>query len=171
MHPLTYADAGLQLEHVLCVRWRSHLEQHDRVFAYTNCRPAARRSCRTWTRTRSTRSHAGRAARGHVHQFSNQHCSLVQANSTLEELHLDTNQIDDDGVEALAAVLAANTSLKKLNLSANRIGDAGVAALAEMLKVNSTLEELDLASNEVEYDGAPPPQRFAQLFTLTWPTS
>jgi Ran GTPase-activating protein (RanGAP) involved in mRNA processing and transport len=80
----------------------------------------------------------------------------VQANQALEELYLDTNQIDDDAAEALAAALAANKTLKKVDVSANRIGDAGVAALAEMLKVNGTLQELNLTSNEVGYDGARP---------------
>jgi NLR family CARD domain-containing protein 3 len=74
----------------------------------------------------------------------------------LEELHLDTNQIDDDGVSHLASMLAVNKSIRTLNLAANRIGDVGMAALAEMLKVNSTLTELDLSSNEIGYDGMIP---------------
>lgn len=77
----------------------------------------------------------------------------MQYNVVLEELHLDTNQIDDDGVAQLAGMLGVNKSIKKLNLAANRIGDVGMAALAEMLKCNSTLTELDLSSNEIGYDG------------------
>ena len=50
----------------------------------------------------------------------------MQTNTTLEELHLDTNQIDDEALEELAAAFAVNTSLRKINLSANRIRDAGV---------------------------------------------
>jgi NLR family CARD domain-containing protein 3 len=80
----------------------------------------------------------------------------VQYNVVLEELHLDTNQIDDDGVSQLAGMLAVNKSIRTVNLAANRIGDVGIAALAEMLKCNSTLTELDLSSNEIGYDGIPP---------------
>lgn len=73
---------------------------------------------------------------------------------TLEELHLDTNQVDDESVEDIAKMLAVNKSLRVVNLGANRIGDAGAAALAEMLKDNTTLQELNLGSNEIGYDGA-----------------
>jgi hypothetical protein len=78
----------------------------------------------------------------------------AQVNVTLEELHLDTNQVDNDGATHLAQMLAVNKSLRKVSLAANRIGDEGMAALAEMLKSNSTLLELDLSSNEIGYDGA-----------------
>jgi NLR family CARD domain-containing protein 3 len=81
---------------------------------------------------------------------------VLQYNAVLEELHLDTNQIDDDGVSHLASMLAVNKSIRTLNLAANRIGDVGMAALAEMLKVNTTLTELDLSSNEIGYDGMIP---------------
>lgn len=87
-------------------------------------------------------------------------CQLaVQVNVTLEELLLDTNQVDDEAVEHIAKMLAVNKSLRVVNLGANRIGDAGAAALAEMLKSNTTLRELDLGSNEIGYDGAPPLRR------------
>jgi hypothetical protein len=81
----------------------------------------------------------------------------VQSNDTLEELHLDTNQIDDEGIEALAAAVAVSSSLRVLNLSANRMGDVGAAAIAETIKSNKVLEELDLSSNEIAYDGLNPP--------------
>ena len=83
----------------------------------------------------------------------------MQVNVTLEELLLDTNQVDDEAVEHIAKMLAVNKSLRVVNLGANRIGDSGAAALAEMLKSNTTLRELDLGSNEIGYDGAPPLRR------------
>lgn len=75
-------------------------------------------------------------------------------NVTLEELLLETNQVDDEAVEHLAKMLAVNKTLRVVNLGANRIGDSGAAALAEMLKANTTLRELNLGSNEIGYDGA-----------------
>lgn len=86
--------------------------------------------------------------------LAHQHAASMQVNVTLEELLLETNQVDDEAVEHLAKMLAVNKTLRVVNLGANRIGDSGAAALAEMLKANTTLRELNLGSNEIGYDGA-----------------
>ena len=48
---------------------------------------------------------------------------------------LDTNNIGDEGAEALAKLLIANPAITSLNISGNNVGDKGAIALGEMLKV------------------------------------
>merc|ERR1719198_71594 len=60
-------------------------------------------------------------------------------------IDLDGNEIGDEGVKALAAVLKDNTTLQQLDLSLNDIGDEGGKALAAVLKDNTTLQQLDLS--------------------------
>jgi len=68
-------------------------------------------------------------------------------NAGLKELCLGCNDIADDGVEALALVLAAGSNLRRLSLRDNRIQDRGALALAGALKAGSKLEEIDLWGN------------------------
>eukprot|EP00900_Chrysochromulina_parva_P006149 jgi/Chrpa1/15535/Chrysochromulina_OHIO_Genome00021057-RA len=70
------------------------------------------------------------------------------------ELDLTGKKIGAVGARALAALLERNTTLKKLILESNDIGDDGARALATSLEKNTTLETLDLRSNGIVDDGA-----------------
>jgi hypothetical protein len=75
-------------------------------------------------------------------------------NTTLEQLSIFNNRVDDKGVDSLARVLAENNStLKILNLGWNPITDDGVGYLAEMLKTNRTLSTLFLARTQISDRG------------------
>jgi hypothetical protein len=74
--------------------------------------------------------------------------SMLKNNTILKELHLDVNEIGDEGAIALANVLTThNRTLFLLDLETNQIGDAGVMALARAVMVNSTLAYLSLQRN------------------------
>lgn len=76
-------------------------------------------------------------------------------NGGLKELCLGGNNITDDGVEALAAVLASGrTSVRRLSLRDNDIRDRGAQALASALRASScSLEEVDLWGNSISDEG------------------
>ena len=107
--------------------------------------------------------------------------SGLAAVESLKSLHLAHNNIDDEGLKALAVCLPNNKNLERLNLwrhgsfsaiglrrlsdviptvlnlreldfRGNSINDEGLQALAEGLRKNCTLERLDLASNEIGSD-------------------
>ena len=65
----------------------------------------------------------------------------------IKELDLSHNQIDANGIVAIAESLKQNKSLVKLDLSYNNINLTKVAILAETLKVNTSLKELNLSYN------------------------
>ncbi|MEE6501263.1 hypothetical protein FKM82_004114 [Ascaphus truei] len=79
---------------------------------------------------------------------------MLKVNRSLRELHLSKHQMTDSGVEHLCKALQENFTLKYLNLSCNKITRDGVKCLAKLLETNTTLEILDLASNRIEDDGA-----------------
>jgi len=78
----------------------------------------------------------------------------LHGNTTLMELNLDSNQIGAKGAEALAKALHGNTTLTELNLALNKIGDSGAAALAKALHSNTTLTNLGLSLNKIGDEGA-----------------
>lgn len=75
--------------------------------------------------------------------------ALVRLNTTLQDLDLSLNSIDNRGAQALA-LSNTNTSLRALDLSFNEVGDAGAQALAQ----NRSLRYLLLAHNQVGDVGA-----------------
>eukprot|EP00435_Cladocopium_sp_Y103_P074507 s374_g49.t1 len=75
-------------------------------------------------------------------------------NSPTETLDLRSNEIGDQGVEALAESLKSNGSLKELALGGNSIGDRGAEAVAEGLKSNGSLKDLWLWYNNIGDRGA-----------------
>ena len=79
---------------------------------------------------------------------------VLKSNTTVINLNLCDNDIDDAGAAGLADALKFNTTLSVLNLSENSIGDAGAANLADALKWNKTLTELNLRDNFVYEAGA-----------------
>ena len=70
-------------------------------------------------------------------------------NTTLEDLDLHDNNIQDDGAKALAKALIFNETLKSLYLRYTQIGDEGAKALAKALEFNKTLKYLDLSRNQI----------------------
>ncbi|KAE8603999.1 hypothetical protein XENTR_v10014530 [Xenopus tropicalis] len=78
--------------------------------------------------------------------------SMLQINSTLEELDLGDCDLGIQSLIALATVLLQNKTLKSLNL--NRpifyvMQEDTTVHLSEMLRVNSTLQELHLSKHEI----------------------
>lgn len=70
-------------------------------------------------------------------------------NSTgLKRLHLESNDISDDGAKHLAQMLKRNTKLIQLSLSVNQISSAGVIILAKAITLpNVSLQILNLSGN------------------------
>jgi hypothetical protein len=71
----------------------------------------------------------------------------------LEELHLCSNGLKDEGACVLGGSLPSTTTLRVLRLGQNSIKDAGAAVLAWGLRENSSLQELDLAFNDIGHVG------------------
>lgn len=76
---------------------------------------------------------------------------LIASHSTLAELNLACNDIDDVGAESLAQGLRCQKSqvLKILDLVNNRIGVAGATQLLEALLLNPSLTSLSLHGNDI----------------------
>ncbi|XP_064483375.1 uncharacterized protein LOC135396371 [Ornithodoros turicata] len=75
---------------------------------------------------------------------------MLQQNSSLEELHLTSNQIGDYGASFLATGLLGNKTLRKLFLNVNCIGHRGLGRLIEALATNESLQFLDVTFNSLE---------------------
>lgn len=69
--------------------------------------------------------------------------------TTLTELKLYNNRINNDDAVTIAEMLKTNETLIKLTIARNEIGPDGATAIAEMLKINATLTMLDLSINEI----------------------
>jgi Leucine Rich repeat len=59
-------------------------------------------------------------------------------NASLQDLHLEDNEIGVDGAVALADAIRVNGSILDLNLENNDIGDDGAVALADALRFNES---------------------------------
>jgi Ran GTPase-activating protein (RanGAP) involved in mRNA processing and transport len=78
----------------------------------------------------------------------------VRVCSTLKELYLDRNDIDDAGADALGQALGEkNTFLQHISLKYNNIGTDGIKALAPALGKLPMLTSLSLSSNPVGDEG------------------
>jgi Ran GTPase-activating protein (RanGAP) involved in mRNA processing and transport len=75
------------------------------------------------------------------------------ANTSLRRLHLHCNDIGNGGAFALSRSLRFNTTLTELFLDSNSIGDAGGRALASALETNKTLRCLSVSWNYIGADG------------------
>jgi|TARA_B110000305_G_C19204312_1_gene522735 hypothetical protein len=62
-------------------------------------------------------------------------------------LYCDSNNIGEEGAEAIAECMEMMDSLKKICFENNAIKDRGVIALAKALEENDTLLSLYLESN------------------------
>jgi len=66
----------------------------------------------------------------------------------LRQLSLAKNQINADGCRELAKFLRGKSTLKELWLNANRIDDECISILVNALKHNTSLEQLGLSDND-----------------------
>jgi len=69
--------------------------------------------------------------------------------NTMNELHLNGNNIGDEGAKMISDALKRNTALTLLDLSDNNIGDEGARMISDALKCNTTLTELNLQCNNI----------------------
>jgi len=76
--------------------------------------------------------------------------------SSLTELDLSTNLLDEGAMDVLASLVEAHSSLTSLNLSQNQGGPHGLAHLANMLSRNTWLTSLKIADNDVTREGRNP---------------
>ena len=67
--------------------------------------------------------------------------------TALTSLNLDDNDLGEGGGRTLAEALRLNTTLASLNLSGNALGEVGGRALAEALRLNTTLTSFNLREN------------------------
>ena len=86
----------------------------------------------------------------------------LTANTFLEELYLDGNDITDDGAMLIAEALVANKTLKKLTLRHNRITSRGAKVLCDTMCTNDNLAVVELEGN----DGVDP-SVFASVTQIT----
>jgi len=90
-------------------------------------------------------------------------CSALQKQSTLINLYLEGNRLQDEGATVLAKWLAqSDCPLVEVFLGSNNIGPSGAKALAEALPTNTTLTKLYLECNRIQEAGA---EVFTQVLT------
>ena len=75
---------------------------------------------------------------------------LCQCNCVLEELDLDIQYLDNEGMDALATALANNSSLRQLVLHGSRIAPGGYAAFTNTLCNRSSIMETYQSNHTLE---------------------
>lgn len=75
---------------------------------------------------------------------SNDIASALHENNTLTELKLCSNNICDEGVDALCEAIKVNTSLRKLMLANNMINSASLQKLVAAVEVNKSFIVVDI---------------------------
>lgn len=78
--------------------------------------------------------------------------NALKLNSTVSKLNLRNNNIGAKGSIEIANVLKTRSFLKSLNLHGNPIGSIGNQHILESLNFNSSLTELNLGSTGMKYD-------------------
>lgn len=84
---------------------------------------------------------------------------FLKKTTSLTNLELWQNGIDDSGAYVLAGALENNSSLKTLDLDFNQISDSGAFTLSAALKNNTTLTRLSLLNNRLYNYGLKVDQR------------
>ena len=76
-------------------------------------------------------------------------CASLGENTTLAEISLRSNDLDDRAAAPLAEVLRTSTSLTKVDLSYNGFGELAGRAFGDVLANNSELRDLSLKWNSL----------------------
>ena len=79
----------------------------------------------------------------------------LAGNTTLKEVTLTHNRINQEGGLALAGVLRTNTVLTSFNLANNEMGYLPASDIGQALQTNSTLKKLNLRANHIDPQVAP----------------
>ncbi len=78
----------------------------------------------------------------------------MQTNTRVKLIDLSANAITADGVWIMAQKgFCKNTTLEQLNISDNRIQDSGARALAIALESNKSIELLNITGNGISDEG------------------
>ena len=72
----------------------------------------------------------------------------------LKSIRLNQNHIKNDGAKALAEVVKDGKKLQVFIVAGNEIEDEGMFAVADALAVNDTVEKLDVSGNPFSPSGA-----------------
>ena len=75
---------------------------------------------------------------------------LQDPNCNIHTLNIHGNHIRNEGAIAIANSLVSNTKLKELNLRDNQIGNEGAIAIANSLANNTKLKELIISDNQMD---------------------
>jgi hypothetical protein len=84
-----------------------------------------------------------------VHELT----EALKINKSLTSLDLSANDLTDEGVSRLAAVLLTHRTLNKLVLEENYIGDEGAGELSDVLERNTCITALYLGRNFIGDEG------------------
>ena len=79
--------------------------------------------------------------------------NLTLGSSSISSLHLDRNNLDDDGFAIFATSLSKQTRLRSLSLSSNSIGTPSCKTLGSMTRLFSYLDVLGLSNNNIDDAG------------------
>ncbi|MDP4708502.1 MAG: hypothetical protein NWS20_00650 [Rickettsiaceae bacterium] len=79
---------------------------------------------------------------------------FLQNPNQYNAIKLEREDIDIDGVIAIAAALKDNPSVTKVTITGQQLGLEGITVLAEAFKTNNSITEINLSSNDINPEGA-----------------
>ena len=77
--------------------------------------------------------------------------SILNKNTSIEEVDLSYTGLDDDGIGELTSFLQSNKNVTSLNLSNNFFGELGAERLRSALLKNSSIKKLDVSRNALGF--------------------
>jgi len=79
--------------------------------------------------------------------------TITDTLTSLEQLDISYNKLDNDGAILLAKGISCSSTLKILDISGNHIGSSGFIAIINALTSNTSLEKLRMGWNAIGKDG------------------
>ncbi len=79
--------------------------------------------------------------------------AVISCNTQLQELHLDSNDLQASGIIKISRSLQKISSLIKLYINHNNITDEAADDIADAISCNTQLQQLHLGSNDFETSG------------------